>query len=86
LNGSIYKSVGKVELPTISFAARNANQMDVLRATHPEACPPEFISWLAVKEAVDCEVKDKKNLKRGSMDEDQASTTRSGSSVQLMHG
>jgi hypothetical protein len=32
LNGSIYKSIGKVELPTISFAARNAIPMAVKRA------------------------------------------------------
>ena len=43
-------------------------------------CPAGLNSWLAVKAAANREKKSKKNLKKGSLDKDQASTTGFGSS------
>ena len=45
------------------------------RTTRPVVFPAGLNSWLAVKEAANREDKTKKNLKKGSLDKDQASTT-----------
>lgn len=50
------------------------------RPTRPVVFPAGLNSWLAVKEAANFEEKTKKNLKKGSLDKDPASTAGFGSS------
>jgi hypothetical protein len=61
---------------TISWVFRIRNEIGhsgklgisvaVLRATRPDVCPPELISWLAVKEAANREEKTKRTSKRAA--------------------